>query len=104
MTRRSSEVLRKWPYAILSILIIAALSCPSTLAAVRLQSAEDRRTEARKFFEEGEEAYKNGHIAVAIESLKKAKELAPSLMDVRTSLATAYATLCVPGSLSPREH
>jgi tetratricopeptide (TPR) repeat protein len=100
MTLELSEAQRPWPKAILAILIIAGLPCLSATSVVSHQSAEDQRAEARRIFEEGEQAYKSGHFDEAIESLKKAKELDPSLIDVRISLATAYAALCVPGSLS----
>src|SRR5277367_866446 len=95
-----SDMARRQPNSILAIMIIALLACSSTASAVPNQSSKDQRAEARKFFEEGEQAYKSGHFDQAIEILKRAKALDPSRIDARIYLASAYAALCVPGSLS----
>lgn len=59
------------------------------------------KLKARDLLNKGVAAFKNGHSDEAIENFKRAKELDPSLMNARLYLATAYASLYIPGAPSP---
>jgi tetratricopeptide (TPR) repeat protein len=48
----------------------------------------------------GVQAYKNGHFDEAIADFQRAKDLDPSLTNARLYLATAYASMYVPGAPS----
>ena len=64
------------------------------------QADANRRIEARRYLSEGVDAYKATHFDEAIDDLKRAKELDPSLVNARLYLGTAYAALYVPGGPS----
>jgi tetratricopeptide (TPR) repeat protein len=89
-----------------SILIGAALlaiveSRNAGLVA-RQENATTRRMEARKWLNEGVQAYKNGQIDEAIDDFQKAKDLDPSLVNAQLYLATAHSAQCIPGAPSPQ--
>src|ERR1700752_2131798 len=58
------------------------------------------KLKARDLLNKGGTAYKAGQSAAAIENFKKARELDPTLMNARLFLATAYASLYIPGAPS----
>ncbi|HKW57157.1 MAG TPA: hypothetical protein VJN42_07335 [Candidatus Acidoferrum sp.] len=58
------------------------------------------KLKARDLLNKGVAAFKNGQSDAAIENFKRAKELDPTLMNARTFLATAYASLYIPGAPS----
>jgi tetratricopeptide (TPR) repeat protein len=58
------------------------------------------KLKARDLLNKGVNAFKAGQSDTAIEDFKKAKELDPSLMMAQVYLATAYASLYIPGAPS----
>src|ERR1019366_3112730 len=69
--------------------------------ALALSATGCVKLKARDQLNKGVAAYKDGKYDQVIENFKQAKDLDPTLMNARTYLATAYATLYVPGSPSP---
>jgi tetratricopeptide (TPR) repeat protein len=59
------------------------------------------KLKARDLLNKGVNAFKAGQSDTAIEDFKKAKELDPGLMMAQVYLATAYASLYIPGAPSP---
>jgi tetratricopeptide (TPR) repeat protein len=59
------------------------------------------KLKARDLLNKGVTAFKAGKSDDAIEDFKRAEELDPSLMNARIYLATAYASLYIPGAPSP---
>jgi tetratricopeptide (TPR) repeat protein len=55
---------------------------------------------ARDYLNKGVNAFKNGQSDAAIEFFKRAKEADPELLNARLYLATAYASLYIPGAPS----
>lgn len=72
--------------AALLILVAAASGC--------------NKLKARDLLNKGVAAFKNGQYDAAIENFKQAKDLDPNLLNARLYLATAYATLYIPGAPS----
>src|SRR5487761_657535 len=58
------------------------------------------KLKARDLLNKGVVAFKAGQSDAAIEDFKRASELDPSLMTARLYLATAYASLYIPGAPS----
>jgi tetratricopeptide (TPR) repeat protein len=87
MTYGSYQVMRR-AVALASVLIVAvAVSGCSKL-------------KARDLLNKGVAAFKNGQSDAAIENFKAAKEADPDLLNARLYLATAYASLYIPGAPS----
>lgn len=59
------------------------------------------KLKARDLLNKGVKAFTAGQSDAAIEDFKRAKELDPSLLVARLYLATAYASLYIPGAPSP---
>jgi len=59
------------------------------------------KLKARDLLNKGVNAFKAGQSDAAIEDFKRSTELDPSLMMARVYLATAYASLYIPGAPSP---
>jgi tetratricopeptide (TPR) repeat protein len=59
------------------------------------------KLKARDLLNKGVTAFKAGQSDTAIEDFKKSKDLDPNLMNARLFLATAYASLYIPGAPSP---
>jgi tetratricopeptide (TPR) repeat protein len=59
------------------------------------------KLKARDLLNKGVAAFKAGQSDTAIEDFKRATELDPNLMNARVYLATAYASLYIPGAPSP---
>jgi tetratricopeptide (TPR) repeat protein len=72
--------------AALLVLVIAASGC--------------NKLKARDLLNKGVTAFKNGQSDAAIEYFKQAKETDPELLNARLYLATAYASLYIPGAPS----
>jgi tetratricopeptide (TPR) repeat protein len=72
--------------AALLVLVIAASGC--------------NKLKARDLLNKGVTAFKNGQSDAAIEDFKQAKEADPDLLNARLYLATAYASLYIPGAPS----
>jgi len=73
--------------AALLVLVVAASGC--------------NKLKARDLLNKGVTAFKNGQSDQAIEDFKQAKEADPTLLNARLYLATAYASLYIPGAPSP---
>jgi len=58
------------------------------------------KLKARDLLNKGVQAFKAGQFDVSIEDFKQAKDLDPSLLMARVYLATAYASLYIPGAPS----
>src|SRR5579859_6920962 len=58
------------------------------------------KLKARDLLNKGVNAFKNGQYDAAIEDFKAAKEADPDLLNARLYLATAYASLYIPGAPS----
>jgi tetratricopeptide (TPR) repeat protein len=58
------------------------------------------KLKARDLLNKGVTAFKNGQSDAAIEDFKEAKEADPDLLNARLYLATAYASLYIPGAPS----
>jgi tetratricopeptide (TPR) repeat protein len=58
------------------------------------------KLKARDMLNKGVAAFKNGQSDTAIEDFKQSKELDPDLLNARLYLATAYASLYIPGAPS----
>jgi tetratricopeptide (TPR) repeat protein len=58
------------------------------------------KLKARDLLNKGVTAFKNGQSDAAIEDFKQAKEADPDLLNARLYLATAYASLYIPGAPS----
>jgi tetratricopeptide (TPR) repeat protein len=58
------------------------------------------KLKARDLLNKGVTAFKNGQSDTAIEDFKEAKEADPELLNARLYLATAYASLYIPGAPS----
>jgi tetratricopeptide (TPR) repeat protein len=87
MTYRSVQMARRAAaLAALLILVAAASGCS--------------KLKARDLLNKGVAAFKNGQSDAAIEDFKQAKEADPDLMNARLYLATAYASLYIPGAPS----
>jgi len=72
--------------------------------AVRVAPQEDaaaQRMEARKWLNEGVQAYREGQIDQAIVDFQNAKKLDPSLVNAQLYLATARSAQYIPGDPSP---
>jgi tetratricopeptide (TPR) repeat protein len=87
MTYRSVRIARRVAaLAALSILVAGASGC--------------NKLKARDLLNKGVAAFKNGQSDAAIEDFKQAKEADPDLLNARLYLATAYASLYIPGAPS----
>ena len=87
MTHASLQVARRAAaLAALLVLVVAACGC--------------NKLKARDLLNKGVNAFKNGQSDKAIEYFKQAKEADPDLLNARLYLATAYASLYIPGAPS----
>lgn len=71
------------------------------LAALALSAVGCQKLKARDELNKGVNAYKANQYEQAIEHFKRAKELDPELLNARLYLATAYASMYIPGAPSP---
>jgi tetratricopeptide (TPR) repeat protein len=90
-----------------SLFFVAALAtvslasaASSTAQSAPPQEQTPQNLEAKKWLNDGIQAYKNGDIEPAIADFTRAKELDPTLVKARLYLATAYASRFIPGATS----
>src|SRR5690349_21519683 len=76
---------------------VAALAA---LLVVAFAASGCNKLKARDLLNKGVTAFKNGQSDAAIEYFKQAKEADPELLNARLYLATAYASLYIPGAPS----
>jgi tetratricopeptide (TPR) repeat protein len=76
---------------------VAALA---VLLVVAFAASGCNKLKARDLLNKGVTAFKNGQSDAAIEDFKEAKEADPDLLNARLYLATAYASLYIPGAPS----
>ena len=76
---------------------VAALAA---LLVVAVAASGCNKLKARDLLNKGVTAFKNGQSDAAIEDFKEAKEADPELLNARLYLATAYASLYIPGAPS----
>jgi tetratricopeptide (TPR) repeat protein len=76
---------------------VAALAA---LLVVAFAASGCNKLKARDLLNKGVTAFKNGQSDAAIEDFKEAKEADPDLLNARLYLATAYASLYIPGAPS----
>jgi tetratricopeptide (TPR) repeat protein len=87
MTHASLQIARRIAVlAAVLALVVAASGC--------------NKLKARDLLNKGVAAFKNGQSDAAIEDFKQAKEADPELLNARLYLATAYASLYIPGAPS----
>jgi tetratricopeptide (TPR) repeat protein len=72
----------------------------AALLVVAFASSGCNKLKARDLLNKGVTAFKNGQSDAAIEDFKAAKEADPELLNARLYLATAYASLYIPGAPS----
>src|ERR1043166_5514225 len=70
------------------------------LLALAVVVAGCDKLKARDLLNKGVQSFKNGQYDTAVEDFKQAKDLAPSLLNARLYLATAYASQYIPGAPS----
>src|SRR5205814_1899846 len=68
--------------------------------AVVLGATGCAKLKARDMLNKGVAAFQNGKYDESIEDFKQAKDLDPDLLNARLYLATAYATVYIPGAPS----
>src|SRR5690242_21852114 len=71
------------------------------VAAVALLASGCQKLKSRDQLNTGVQAFKNAQYADAVESFKKAVELAPNFAPARRYLATAYMQQYIPGAEAP---
>jgi tetratricopeptide (TPR) repeat protein len=86
-TASSAQFARRAVILAMSLLLVCGLSGCNKL-------------KARDLLNKGVQAFKAGQFDVSIEDFKQAKDLDPSLLMARVYLATAYASLYIPGAPS----
>src|SRR5215467_1736658 len=72
----------------------------AAVVALAIASSGCNKLKARDLLNKGVSAFKNGQSDAAIEDFKQAKEADPDLLNARLYLATAYASLYIPGAPS----
>jgi tetratricopeptide (TPR) repeat protein len=84
-----------------SIQIARRVTAIAAMLLVGVASSGCSKLKARDLLNKGVAAFKNGQSDAAIEDFKEAKEADPELLNARLYLATAYASLYIPGAPSP---
>ncbi len=84
-----------------SIRIARRVTAIAAMALVVAGASGCSKLKARDLLNKGVAAFKNGQSDAAIEDFKEAKEADPELLNARLYLATAYASLYIPGAPSP---
>ncbi len=83
----------------ISLLALPWLTATRCFGQENPPQTEDQR-QAREALNKGVQVYKNGQYEEAIEDFRRAKQLDPQLVNARLYLATAYASLYIPGAPS----
>src|SRR6202521_3347684 len=72
----------------------------AALVVLAFSASGCNKLKARDLLNKGVNSFKNGQSDAAIEYFKQAKEADPDLLNARLYLATAYASLYIPGAPS----
>src|ERR1700720_4858716 len=80
--------------------IARRLGALAALLVLAFAASGCNKLKARDLLNKGVTAFKNGQSDAAIEDFKQAKEADPDLLNARLYLATAYASLYIPGAPS----
>jgi tetratricopeptide (TPR) repeat protein len=83
-----------------SLTIVRRVAAIVTLLVLVTSVSGCNKLKARDLLNKGVAAFKNGQSDSAIENFKAAKEADPDLLNARLYLATAYASLYIPGAPS----
>jgi tetratricopeptide (TPR) repeat protein len=83
-----------------SLMIVRRVTAVATLLVLVTSVSGCNKLKARDLLNKGVAAFKNGQSDAAIEDFKGAKEADPDLLNARLYLATAYASLYIPGAPS----
>jgi tetratricopeptide (TPR) repeat protein len=83
-----------------SLRIARRTAAVAALSVLALAASGCSKLKARDLLNKGVAAFKNGQSDAAIEDFKQAKEADPDLLNARLYLATAYASLYIPGAPS----
>lgn len=83
-----------------SVRIVRRAAALAALAVLGVAASGCSKLKARDLLNKGVAAFKNGQSDAAIEDFKQAKEADPDLLNARLYLATAYASLYIPGAPS----
>jgi tetratricopeptide (TPR) repeat protein len=83
-----------------SVRIARRTAAVAALSVLALAASGCAKLKARDLLNKGVAAFKNGQSDAAIEDFKQAKEADPDLLNARLYLATAYASLYIPGAPS----
>src|ERR1700724_2329302 len=83
-----------------SVRIARRMAAVAALSVLASAASGCSKLKARDLLNKGVAAFKNGQSDAAIEDFKKAKEADPDLLNARLYLATAYASLYIPGAPS----
>jgi tetratricopeptide (TPR) repeat protein len=80
--------------------IVRRVTALAALLVLAVAASGCNKLKARDLLNKGVTAFKNGQSDAAIEDFKQAKEADPDLLNARLYLATAYASLYIPGAPS----
>lgn len=83
-----------------SLQIARRMATLAAILVVGVAASGCNKLKARDLLNKGVSAFKNGQSDAAIEFFKQAKEADPDLLNARLYLATAYASLYIPGAPS----
>src|SRR5580700_7590926 len=83
-----------------SVRIARRMAAVAALLILVAGASGCNKLKARDLLNKGVAAFKNGQTDAAIEDFKQAKDSDPDLMNARLYLATAYASLYIPGAPS----
>lgn len=83
-----------------SLQIARRIAALAAILVIVLAASGCNKLKARDLLNKGVAAFKNGQSDAAIEYFKQAKEADPDLLNARLYLATAYASLYIPGAPS----
>jgi tetratricopeptide (TPR) repeat protein len=83
-----------------SVRIARRAASVAALLVLAVAASGCSKLKARDLLNKGVAAFKNGQSDAAIENFKQAKEADPELLNARLYLATAYASLYIPGAPS----
>ena len=86
---------------LISAALLAIIESCAAAGAARQDDVTAQRTEARKWLNDGLQAFKNGQIDEAIHDFQNAKDLDPWLLNAQLYLATAHSAQYIPGDPSP---
>jgi tetratricopeptide (TPR) repeat protein len=86
---------------LVGVALLVIIESRNAVLVARQEDATAQRMQARKWLNDGVQAFKNGQIDEAIEDFQNAKDLDPSLVNAQLYLATAHSAQYIPGSPSP---